>query len=264
VAITADGDVIAAPAEQEPEMTGQETEMAEPGTRLTRETWRQLGEQAELARDHPETVMLPQAYGNADGWSSVVPPFGYPGLPGGWQLREAQHPAGPWYYTLVTPDGWQLCSHPQWQSPQAAAGAGLAKAIALAGRTGLDAIAAARKALDDGTVPVPDCDRITEVLELLVSAGADRRPERLALAGGLIALLLDERDAGSREEARLWPWARVGWPNTSTSALSPRTITRWPGTRRSSWAYSARVIHGPAGAVSITRWHSRTARCCWC
>ena len=61
---------------------------------------------------------------------------------------------------------------------------------------GIDAIMTARRALGDGTVPVPDCNLVTAAMEVLSGADADRRPERLALAGGLIALLLDEREAG--------------------------------------------------------------------
>ena len=108
----------------------------------------------------PETVILPLAYGNPDGWSSVTPPFSHPDLPYGWQLHSAQHPAGGWYYALTAPDGWQLHSHPQWQSPRAAAEAGLAMAIRLAG-PGIQAIAQARHYLATGQAAYPEGDLVT-------------------------------------------------------------------------------------------------------
>lgn len=59
---------------------------------------------------------------------------------------------------------------------------------------GVEAITVARAALATGEVPVPGGDLIIAAMELLAAADADRRIERLALAGGLIALLIDQRE----------------------------------------------------------------------
>jgi hypothetical protein len=111
----------------------QETEM-ERGQqpRLDKETYVLLCEQAEHAREHQESIVVPAAYARPGTWAHVTPPFGFPGLPPGWQLYSAQGAHLGWYYTLTTPDNWVLSSHPEWQSPVTAAAAGLAMARELA------------------------------------------------------------------------------------------------------------------------------------
>jgi hypothetical protein len=78
-----------------------------------------------------------------------------------------------------------------------------------AAAAGVVAILEARMALLSGEVATPDpADLVTVVMELLAGADADIRVERLALAGGLIALLIEQRYgiAPPGEESRAqWP-----------------------------------------------------------
>ena len=57
---------------------------------------------------------------------------------------------------------------------------------------GIDAITQARFHLASGAVPRPDTDLALAAMELLAAADADPRLERLALAGALIAELIDQ------------------------------------------------------------------------
>jgi hypothetical protein len=82
-----------------------------------------------------------------------------------------------------------------------------------AAAAGVVAILEARMALLSGEVATPDpADLVTVVMELLAGADADIRVERLALAGGLIALLIEQRYgiAPPGEEPRRRPAGEPG------------------------------------------------------
>jgi hypothetical protein len=70
---------------------------------------------------------------------------------------------------------------------------------------GTEAIAQARQMIADGRVPIPDGDLITQAMWHLATEGVMPRLERLALAGALIALeidqMLQERPEGIWDEA---------------------------------------------------------------
>lgn len=58
---------------------------------------------------------------------------------------------------------------------------------------GLQAITDALTAVESGQVPVPAGDLAAAVMELVALSDADRRLERLALAGALVAMMIDRR-----------------------------------------------------------------------
>lgn len=70
---------------------------------------------------------------------------------------------------------------------------------ALGDSEGIGAIVQAHQAIADGRVPIPDGDLITQAMWHLSAEGVTPRLERLALAGALVAMEIDQMEA--RREA---------------------------------------------------------------